>query len=309
MQEKGIEQTIKDFMETKPPVIDIIGYGSAVKIQSGYKNDTKKQIDIIATVSDSLTWHKQNKQMNTNQYNKLAMHLLRPILHLGTDISYISNIPYDDNFFKVGVIDKFDFLYDLENWSNFYMAGRTQKPIMIVTGDEKIENAIAKNRVNALITSLILNSDKVIDEKKLFETLCSLSYLGDVRMALKFENPNKVGNIVSAELDEFKNTYSELNDDLYYTSNGIIVPNTDKLLQEVSNMPSNLVNYLTANNISIDNLSVENLNKLKEYIIKYIKKINLKSSIAQPLKSASINNTQSSIRYLKEKRKKYIVNK
>ena len=85
----------------------------------------------------------------------------------------------------------------------------------------EVITAIAKNRVNALITSLILNSDKVIDEKKLFETLCSLSYLGDVRMALKFENPNKVGNIVSAELDEFKNTYSELNDDLYYTSNGI----------------------------------------------------------------------------------------
>lgn len=309
MQQKDIEQTIKEFMETKPPVIDIIGYGSAVKIQSGYKSDTKKQIDVIATVNDSLTWHEQNRKENPKEYNRLAMHLLRPILHLGTDISYVSNIPYDDNYFKIGIIDKFDFLYDLENWSNFYMAGRTQKPVMIVAGDDEIENAIMKNRTNALITSLILNSDKVVDEKILFETLCSLSYLGDVRMALKLENPNKVGNIVSAELDEFKNTYLELNDDLYSTNNGIIVPNTEKLLSEVHYLPGNLVKYLIKNNISIDNLTLEDLKELKEYIIKYLKTINFKSSIAQPIKSASINNTQSSIVYLKEKRKKYMSNK
>ncbi len=309
MQEKGIKETIEEFMETKPPVIDIIGYGSAVKIQNGYKNDTKKQIDIIATVSDSLSWHKQNKKENSSEYNRLAMCLLRPILHLGTDISYVSNIPYDDNFFKVGVIDRFDFLYDLENWSNFYMAGRTQKPIMIVSGDEKLQNAITKNRTSALITSLILNSDKIIDEKILFETLCSLSYLGDIRMALKFENPNKVGNIVNAELDEFKITYSELNNDLYYTSNGIIIPNTEKLLEEVRDLPSSLVNYLIKKNIDIENLTLEDLKKLKEYIIKYIKGTNFSSSIAQPLKSASLNNTKSSFIYLKEKRKKYISNK
>jgi len=309
MQEKAIEQTIKEFMETKPKFIDIIGYGSAVKMQSGYKNDTKKQIDIIATVNDSLTWHEQNRKENPKEYNRLAMHLLSPILHLGTDISYVSNIPYDDNYFKIGVIDKFDFLYDLENWSNFYMAGRTQKPIMVVAGDEKIENAIIRNRTSALITSLILNSDKVIDEKVLFETLCSLSYLGDVRMALKFENPNKVRNIVSAELDEFKNIYSQLNKDLYYTNNGIIVPNTEKILSEVRYLPSNLVNHLTENQINFDNLTMEDLKKLKEYIIEYLKSINFKSSIAQPIKSASINNTQSSMVYLKEKRKKYITNK
>ncbi len=309
MQEKDINQTIKEFMRTKPPVIDIIGYGSAVKMQNGYKNDAKKQIDIIATVDDSLTWHKQNRKENPNEYNRLAMHLLRPILHLGTDISYVSNIPYDDNYFKVGVIDKFDFLYDLENWSNFYMAGRTQKPIMVVDGDYEIKQAIKKNRTNALITSLILNSDKIIDEKMLFETLCSLSYLGDVRMALKFENPNKVGNIVSAEIDEFKNTYSELNNDFYYTSNDIVVPNTKKLLSEVRYLPSHLVNSLIQANINIDNLTLEDLKKLKEYIIKYIQKINFRSSIAQPIKSASINNTKSSFVYLKEKRKKYITNK
>ena len=259
MQEKDIEQTIKSFMEKKPPVIDIIGYGFAVKIQNGYKSDVKKQINIIATVDDSLTWHRQNRKENPKEYNRLAMCLLRPILHLGTDISYVSNIPYDDNYFKVGVIDRFDFLYDLENWSNFYMAGRTQKPVMVVEGNEEIKNVIMKNRTNALITSLILNSDKVIDEKVLFETLCSLSYIGDIRMSLKFENPNKVGNIVNAELAEFKNIYSELNDDLYYTSNGIVIPNTEKLLEEVRSLPADLVNNLIKKNINIDNLALEDL--------------------------------------------------
>ena len=36
----------------------------------------------------------------------------------------------------------------------------------------------------------------------------------------------------------------ELNDDLYSTNNGIIVPNTEKLLSEVHYLPGNLVKYL-----------------------------------------------------------------
>lgn len=309
MQEKSIRQTIKDFMETKPKTLDIIGYGSAVKNQTGYNNSTQRQIDIIATVDDSLRWHKENKKNNPNEYSRFAIQLLRPILHLGTDISYVSDIPYNDNFFKIGVIDKFDFLYDLENWNNFYMAGRTQKPIMLVESDDKVKEAIKKNRINAIRTSLILNSNKVVNEKQLFETLCSLSYLGDIRMTLKFENPNKVSNIVNGEFEEFKRIYSNLNNDLYCTRNGMVIPNMEKLLEEVIDMPSCLVNYLIKNMIDIESLGKEDLLILREYITKYIKKTNLKSSISQPIKSSSINNTSNSIKYLKEKRKKYTANK
>lgn len=309
MQEKSIRQTIKDFMETKPKTLDIIGYGSAVKNQTGYNNSIQKQIDIIATVDDSLRWHKENKKNNPNEYSRFAIQLLRPILHLGTDISYVSDIPYNDNFFKIGVIDKFDFLYDLENWNNFYMAGRTQKPIMLVESDDKVKEAIKKNRINAIRTSLILNSNKVVNEKQLFETLCSLSYLGDIRMTLKFENPNKVSNIVNGQFEEFKRIYSNLNNDLYCTRNGMVIPNMEKLLEDVPDMPSCLVNYLIKNMIDIENLGKEDLLILREYITKYIKKTNLKSSISQPIKSSSINNTSNSIKYLKEKRKKYTANK
>jgi hypothetical protein len=309
MQEKDIEQTIKEFMRTKPPVIDIIGYGSAVKMQAGYKGDTKKQIDIIATSNNSLNWHRQNLENNPNEYNRFATYLLRPLLHVGTDINYISDIPYDNNFFKIGVIDRFDFIYDLENWSNFYMAGRTQKPILMITKDPIIETAIAKNRKNALRTALILNTDKVINEKMLFQTLCSLSYLADIRMLLGFENPNKVNNIVDDELEEFKEIYSELNDGLYHTENGIVIANTKQLLTEVQDLPKNMVDYLNKKNINIDSLNINDLKKLRQYIINYIKYTSFKSNVAQPIKSASINNTENTINYLKEKRKKYTTNK
>lgn len=309
MEEKSIRQTIKDFMETKPETINIIGYGSAVKTQTGYNNSTQKQIDIIATVEDSLRWHKQNKNNNPGEYSKFAIQLLKPILHLGTDISYVSDIPYNNQFFKIGVIDKFDFLNDLENWSNFYMAGRTQKPIMLVKSDEKVNEAIKKNRINALKTSLILNTDRVFNEKQLFQTLCSLSYIGDIRMTLGFENPNKVSNIVNGEFDELKNIYSDLNNDFYCIKNSMVIPNIEKLMHDVIDMPSSLVNYLIQNKIDIESLGKEDLLRLREYITRYIKKTNLKSSISQPLKSASINNTSNSIKYLKEKRKKYTSNK
>lgn len=273
MQKRSIEETIMEFMKTKPKTIDIIGYGSGVKKQTGYDDKMEKQIDIIATVDDSLSWHQENRKMHPNEYNSFGLEIIKPILHFGTDITYISNIPYEGNVFKIGVIDRFDFFYDLENWINFYMAGRMQKPVLLLNEDKDINKFIYKNRLNALKTALILTSDKNISEEKLFETLCSLSYIGDIRMALKFENPQKVNNIISGDYEEIKSIYSSIDDDLYLLKNGIIVPNTNRLITELPTFPKELVTYLIDNNIDVNNQTVENIQKTKEFIIKYLKKL------------------------------------
>ena len=101
---KDLIRTIEGFIATKPAVIDIIGYGSAVKTQSNADPKDIKQIDIIATVEDASKWHKENIKRSKTDYNPLASGLVKPLLHVGTDIEYISNIPYDDKFSKIGVI-------------------------------------------------------------------------------------------------------------------------------------------------------------------------------------------------------------
>lgn len=306
---EDLVRTINGFIATKPAVIDIIGYGSAVKTQSNADPKDIKQIDIIATVSDAKKWHHANIKTSRSDYNPIAKGLVKPLLHVGTDIEYLSNIPYDDKFFKIGVIERFDFLYDLHNWSNFYMAGRCQKPIMLVKKDNEIEKAIRRNRLNALRAALILNYDKKITEEELYKTICELSYMGDIRMFFGMENPNKVRNIVTGEFGEFKKIYSEVNEDLYTEEDGIITPNTEKLLSDVPDMPSKLIEYIVNNEINIEDMRKEDLEKLRTFIVKYLRQINLRSSIAQPVKSVAINNFGSSYTYAKAKRKKYTSNK
>ena len=96
---------------------------------------------------------------------------------------------------------KDDLLKDLYTWKNFFMAGRFQKPIMKIRSDEKLDKAIYFNRLSALKVALLLNYNNKITEEDLYKTICDLSYMGDIRMMLHCENPNKVNNIVSASFN------------------------------------------------------------------------------------------------------------
>jgi translocator assembly and maintenance protein 41 len=310
MTNEILKNKIEDFINAKPSVIDVIGYGSAVKTQTNSTDKIKKQIDIIAMVDDAVNWHLENNSLNPHEYNLLAKYLIAKLMHLGTDAEYISNISYEDNYFKIGIIGKDDFLCDLYNWSNFFMAGRMQKPIMILSDDKNLTNAIYTNRLNALRTSLILAYQKRITEEELYKIICSLSYLGDIRMSFKMENPHKINNIVFGEFFEFQKIYGEVNEDLFTIKNGYVKANISKLLNEIPNLPSELLAYIIKNKVDIDNINNKNdLAKLKTIIIRYLKSINFKSSVSETFKSAAINNFDSSKEYLKAKRKKYLLNK
>ena len=63
---------------------------------------------------------------------------------------------------------------DLFTWSNFYMAGRCQKPIEKVICDKKLDSAIYYNRLNALRCALILNYGQIITEEELVKKLNKL---------------------------------------------------------------------------------------------------------------------------------------
>lgn len=293
-----INDKILDFIKTKPEVIDVIGYGSGVKKQDGYTNDIKKQIDLIVTVEDTKKWHKENYKNNKEEYSNLGFLISNPLYNIGTDINYITDIKYKDDTFKLGIIDKKDMLFDLYSWSNFYMAGRCQKPIEKVICDEKLNNAIYYNRLNALKCALILNYGNIITEEDLYKTICSLSYIGDIRMTFHCENPNKINNIVSASMEEFRKMYNEVNEDLFINKDGYIYNNNSALIKDFFDFPSCMLGYLKNN---IEELTCE---QLKQCILEYLKMTNLKSSIAQPIKSMTLNGTSKSLGYLKEKVKK-----
>lgn len=291
---------IFDFISTLPKVVDIIGYGSGVKNQEGYTDDIKRQIDLILTVNDIYEFHKLNFKKYPNIYSNIGIKLIKHVNNIGTDINYVSNIDYKNNTYKIGVINKNDLSKDLITWDNMYMAGRCQKPISTLKIRDKVKNEIIYNRLNALKIALLLNHNKTITEQELYETICSLSYIGDIRMTMHCENPDKIKNIVNGSKIEFREIYNEVNDNLFDIKNNIISTNTDKILNSILDIPDSLLKYLHKH-MDLNNINIDELNN---NIINYLKITNFKSSIAQPIKSIIINGTEKSLNYLKEKRKK-----
>ena len=291
---------IFDFISTLPEVVDIIGYGSGVKNQEGYTDDIKRQIDLILTVNDIYEFHKLNFKKYPNIYSNIGIKLIKHVNNIGTDINYVSNIDYKNNTYKIGVINKNDLSKDLIIWDNMYMAGRCQKPISTLKIRDKVKNEIIYNRLNALKIALLLNHNKTITEQELYETICSLSYIGDIRMTMHCENPDKIKNIVNGSKIEFREIYNEVNDNLFDIKNNIISTNTDKILNSILDIPDSLLKYLHKH-MDLNNINIDELNN---NIINYLKITNFKSSIAQPIKSIIINGTEKSLNYLKEKRKK-----
>ena len=291
---------IFDFISTLPEVVDIIGYGSGVKNQEGYTDDIKRQIDLILTVNDIYEFHKLNFKKYPNIYSNIGIKLIKHVNNIGTDINYVSNIDYKNNTYKIGVINKNDLSKDLITWDNMYMAGRCQKPISTLKIRDKVKNEIIYNRLNALKIALLLNHNKTITEQELYERICSLSYIGDIRMTMHCENPDKIKNIVNGSKIEFREIYNEVNDNLFDIKNNIISTNTDKILNSILDIPDSLLKYLHKH-MDLNNINIDELNN---NIINYLKITNFKSSIAQPIKSIIINGTEKSLNYLKEKRKK-----
>ena len=82
-------------------------------------------------------------------------------------------------------------LKDLNDWTTLYAAGRLMKPVRsIKNGSNEIKNALLLNRLHAVRTSLLLMPIE-FNEIELYQTIASLSYIGDPRMLIG-ENPKKV---------------------------------------------------------------------------------------------------------------------
>ncbi|MDD2435389.1 MAG: hypothetical protein PHO63_03960 [Bacilli bacterium] len=303
MERKQVVNLINEYVSTKPEVINIIGYGSAIKKQAG-DNNSKKQIDLILSVKNQKEWHQKNYMQNPDDYSKCAIQLLNQFPNFynwGTDINYLAYLKYKDQSFKIGVIDYDKLIEDLVTWKNGYLAGRLQKAVELIKSDKLLEKAINLNRENALRVALLLLKEDQYTLSHLYYKICSLSYDGDIRMLFKMENPNKVSNIAEGSFEELHNIYSPINNDYYDECNQKIIINHDLLMQDVSKLPTSLYYYLKKHNFDFNHLNKEQLTNLRGLITEYIKITNLKTSIIQPIKGIGINGMEKTLQYSKHK--------
>jgi hypothetical protein len=83
------------------------------------------------------------------------------------------------------------------------------KPIRIIKDDARVRLTQQVNLTSAIRTAL-LTLPETFEERELFERIAGLSYAGDPRMILPFENRSKVANIVNAQTEQFKELYHRL---------------------------------------------------------------------------------------------------
>jgi mitochondrial translocator assembly and maintenance protein 41 len=180
-----------------------------------------KIIDFIFGVSHTQHWHSLNLTQHPDHYSGL-----RFLPNSSAAISYIQDkvgagvyfnpyITVNGVMIKYGVVNLDTLAQDLSEWNTLYLAGRLQKPVKILRDDPRIRLANQVNLISALRTALLMLPEQ-FTERQLYERIAGLSYMGDPRMSSFFsaENPNKISNIVGAQLPGFRQLYVPLIDNL-----------------------------------------------------------------------------------------------
>ncbi len=290
---------IINFVAKRPKLVAGFGYGSGVFKQAGYTSKDKPQLDLIFVVDDQRKWHLENMKLNPKDYSFIGRLYFkyRKISKLKgrTGIAYISNIKEDGSVFKYGTIEASDLIEYLNSWKSFYLAGRLQKPVYVVTNNEEVEKAIQKNRDNALLLSCLLQNEERVSKKDLLATLCGLSYLGDTRMKFA-ESPRKVLNIVEGNFEALNEIYKFDKSYLRVDGDNIII-DRNELNNYINELPSELFEY-------INPYLNESHEVLVEKIEEFFKNMTKGESFKQTIKGIGTNGPFRSIAYAYQKIKK-----
>nr|NP_595808.3 LOW QUALITY PROTEIN: putative protein Tam41 [Schizosaccharomyces pombe]CAA20110.3 mitochondrial matrix protein import protein Tam41 (predicted) [Schizosaccharomyces pombe] len=235
------------------PIDVAVGYGSGVFRQAGYSQKENPMIDFIFQVEDPVKWHKINLQQNPSHYSFVKNFGPGFVSTLqesfGTGVYYNTHVEVEGNIIKYGVTSKKDVYEDLKNWNTMYLAGRFQKPVVILKGEDEFYKENSYNLSSALHVGLLMLADR-FTEFDLYKTIVSLSYLGDIRMSFFAENPRKVENIVSKQIAFFRKLYLPL----LYAEPGVHFIESSEVLKSMD--PSDNSRYLSFHqNITKDSIS------------------------------------------------------
>jgi translocator assembly and maintenance protein 41 len=262
-----LKQQLKDVVsQFNAPVRYAVAYGSGVFHQSGYDEKKKPMVDFIFGVSHPGHWHDLNMQQNPHHYSSIrmlgsgAVTLLQE--KVGAGVYFNPYVQVNGMNIKYGVVSIDKLCKDLIDWETLYLAGRMHKPVKILRDDSRVRLANQVNLTEAVRVALLTLPEN-FTEQELFDRIAGISYKGDFRMVVG-ENPNKVSNIVSSQMENFRRLYFGLLDDLP----NVTILNDGKLQQSynprfrglmVKKLPKTLYdkvirqhrNYASRNNVDI----------------------------------------------------------
>lgn len=177
------------------------------------QNGNPKMIDFIFGVTFTQHWHSLNLNQHRNHYSALGSLGSGAVSYvqdrMGAGVYFNTHVAVNGTLIKYGVVNIDTLCRDLTEWDTLYLAGRLHKPVKILRDDPRVRLANQMNLLSALRTALLLLPEK-FTEMELYNTIAGISYLGDPRMTLPTENPQKVSNIVGNNFINFYRLYDPL---------------------------------------------------------------------------------------------------
>lgn len=176
-----------------------------------------KMIDFIFGVSHTQHWHSLNLQEHRDHYSALGSLGSYAVSEVqdkwGAGVYFNPFVTVNGTLIKYGVVNIDTLCRDLSQWDTMYLAGRLHKPVKILRDHPRVRVANQVNLLSALRVALLLLPEE-FTEHQLYATIAGLSYMGDPRMTVSAEDPNKVKNIVTGQMDYFRRLYAPLIENL-----------------------------------------------------------------------------------------------
>lgn len=207
--EPGARAVLDDVLAALPPVRFACAYGSAAREQPGGGGGG---LDLLLAVDEPAHWHSANIARHRSHYGPIASFgggraVAGLASRVGPGVHFNSMVPFHDFLLKYGVIRTSDLLDDLRSWCRMYTAGRLQKPVEELVSDRSVSQARHRNLRMAFAAAL-LQLPQQFTRQELRQMLVSLSYAGDIRMAVGAEDRSKVQRIAGGSADELDRLYA-----------------------------------------------------------------------------------------------------
>ncbi|KAI9499983.1 mitochondrial matrix Mmp37 [Coemansia spiralis] len=283
-------------------------------------------IDMVFAVSHPDHWHALNISQNRSHYSFMGTLGSNAVAfvqdRMGAGVYYNPFIEINGVLIKYGVVSMDTLSSDLLNWDTLYLAGRMHKPTLTLRRDPLMRISKQVNLTHAVRAALLM-LPKNFTTAELFHTIASLSFSGDFRMKIGGENPNKVQNIVEAQMPLFKSRYSSvieglsnlefigqdlLQQDMGPQTRALMLrkmPNNfyDQLVKQGRKSGAKLPPGLGAEAVNSERLvSMENINEMAN---KAIESIVARPALTQALKGVLSSGLSKSISYMYSKNSKY----
>ncbi|KAL6842894.1 hypothetical protein ACP4OV_027207 [Aristida adscensionis] len=203
-----------------PPVDFCCAYGSTLLHA---RPDGSSMVDYILGVADPLQWHAENLERNPAHYSgwmaRLGAGAITGLADcVGAGVYFNPFVEWKDKRIKYGVVRMKDLALDVLTWDRFYLSGRLQKPVHVLVDNWDIRKVNTINLEMATSASLLLLPAE-FTEYDLYAQICSLSYMGDLRM-LFAEDKDKVKKIVEGSFQSFQLMYKPILQE--YISEGLL---------------------------------------------------------------------------------------